>query len=85
MAYKVVFKPSAAKELGRLPKDALKRVDARLLELRSEPRPRDATKLSGLEDLYRVRVGDYRVVYRIEDDRLIVLVVRVRHRREAYR
>ncbi len=49
------------------------------------PRPKGVKKLSGLDDLYRIRVGDYRIVYQIHDDRLIVLVVRIGHRKDVYR
>ena len=63
----------------------LRRVDARILALAEEPRPPAAVKMQGPEGYYRVRVGDYRVVYAIEDDVLLVLVVRIGHRREVYR
>ena len=53
--------------------------------LAKEPRPKGVKKLSGADDLYRIRVGDYRVVYQIRDDRLIVLVVRIGHRKDVYR
>lgn len=50
-----------------------------------EPRPAGMVKLAGEEELYRVRVGDYRIIYTIQDDQLLVLVVTIAHRREAYR
>ena len=50
-----------------------------------EPRPHGCTKLSGAKNIYRVRVGDYRIIYQIEDDRLLVLVAEIGHRREVYR
>jgi len=53
--------------------------------LGKEPRPKGVKKLTGAEDLYRIRVGDYRFVYQILDDRLIVLVVRIAHRKDVYR
>jgi mRNA interferase RelE/StbE len=53
--------------------------------LGKEPRPKGVKKLAGAEDLYRIRVGDYRVVFQIQDDRLMVLVVRIGHRKDAYR
>ena len=53
--------------------------------LAANPRPRGVKKLTGLDDLYRIRVADYRIVYQIQDDRLIVLVVRIGHRKDVYR
>mgnify|MGYP001580816136 FL=1 len=53
--------------------------------LAATPRPKGVKKLTGTDDLYRIRVGDYRIVYQIHDDRLIVLVVRIGHRRDVYR
>jgi mRNA interferase RelE/StbE len=58
---------------------------AALRKLASEPRSAQAKKLAGMDDLYRVRVGDYRIVYVIEDDKLVILVVRIAHRKEVYR
>ena len=63
----------------------IKRVDTRILALAENPRPPGVEKLVGPESFYRVRVGDYRIIYQIEDDRFIVLVIRIRHRREVYR
>jgi mRNA interferase RelE/StbE len=67
-----------------LPATLRLRIAAAILTLADNPRPRGCKKLTG-QDLYRVRVGDYRVVYEIHDDVLVVLVVRVAHRREAYK
>ena len=61
------------------------RIAAAIEALAGDPRPSGVTKLRGPEAFYRIRVGDYRVVYAIEDDGLLVLVVRVAHRREVYR
>ncbi len=58
---------------------------ATIESLATEPRPNGVRKLTGTQDLYRVRVADYRIVYRIEDDRLVIEVVRVAHRKEVYR
>ena len=84
-SYKVFIKPSAAKELEAIGsrKDRRRVVD-RIRSLAIEPRPPGCQKLSGAEK-YRVRQGAYRIVYSIEDDRLVVTVVRVGHRREVYR
>ncbi len=83
--YRVFITPSAAKEIEGLPTAKARRaVVARITALRDDPRPRGCTKLSGAAK-YRVRQGRYRVLYTIEGDRLIVVVVRVAHRKDAYR
>ncbi len=85
MAYVVILKPSARKAVLKLDRDTQRKI-VRLLEaLAVNPRPVGVTKLQGADDLYRVRIGDYRVVYEIQDGKLIVLVLRVAHRRDVYR
>lgn len=83
--YALQFRPAALRQLRKLPKDALRRIRTATEDLRDEPRPEGAAKLAGTHDLWRIRVGDYRVVYTIADDVLVVTVVRVGHRREVYR
>ena len=83
--YKSVLTSAARRSLNSLPRTILRRVDAKILGLCQNPRPQDAKKLRDRDGLLRVRVGDYRILYRIEDDRLVVLVVRIGHRREVYR
>lgn len=85
MAYTVELKPSAAKALEALPKPDQRRIAARIDALATDPRPVGAKKLEGEDDLYRIRVGDYRIVYQIQARRLIVLVVHIAHRRDVYR
>ena len=85
MAYTVEVAPAAGRQIRKLDREAQRRVLAALDKLRDEPRSHDAIKLQGNENLYRVRVGDYRIVYAIEDDRLVVLVVKVGHRRDIYK
>ena len=85
MRYAVEFKPSAYREFRRLQSDIAKRVDAKIVALASNPRPYGVEKLAGYERAYRIRVGDYRILYEIFDDVLVVYVIRVAHRREAYR
>jgi len=82
--YELIFKKSVAKDLRPLPKQDVKRILQRIRELASNPRPVGCEKLSG-QERYRVRQGVYRIVYEIEDSRLIVLVVKIGHRREIYR
>jgi mRNA interferase RelE/StbE len=82
--YKVSIKPSAAKEIEALPKKDRIRVIKRIKDLSENPRPPGCEKLSG-NDKYRVRQGQYRIVYSISDEELVVLVVKVANRREVYR
>lgn len=85
MAYAVVLKPAAVRDLRKLPEDIRRRVAARIDDLAGDPRPVGSEALHGAADLYRVRVGDYRIVYQVESKALVVLVVHVGHRREVYR
>ena len=82
--YRVEIAPRVAKDLSVLPKVDRLRVQAAIEALAGDPRPPGVKKLVG-EDAYRVRVGDYRIIYEIADAVLVVLVVRVRHRKEVYR
>ena len=84
MTYRIVIKPSARKEMSRLPADVLRRVDAAILALAEDPRPRGCRKMAGHMDTWRIRVGDYRVVYEVHDNVLIVYVVRVGDRKDVY-
>jgi mRNA interferase RelE/StbE len=83
--YTVVFARSARKELQALDRTVAARVLKRIEALRLEPRPSGCKKLEGTEDLWRIRIGDWRVVYAVDDARALVEVSVIRHRREAYR
>ena len=83
--YKVDFKTSADRQLRKLPASAQRRIVREVMALAINPRPAGVVKLTGDENLWRIRIGDYRVVYEIHDDRLIVLVLRVANRRDVYR
>ncbi len=85
-SYKVVIKKSAAKELQDIPgrKDRQRLVE-RIRRLAGNPRPMGAEKLSGTRDKYRIRQGNFRVLYEIEDDVLIVYVVKIADRKDVYR
>ncbi len=85
MTYRIEILPAAEREMARLDVDFRRRVDRKILSLASDPRPPGAKALSGPSGGLRVRVGDWRIVYRVEDDRLLILVVRVGHRRDVYR
>ena len=82
--YEVLFKDSVYKDLRHIPKTDLQRILARIEQLAIDPLPPGSQKLTGAE-LYRVRQGNYRIVYTIEEDKLIVCVVKVGHRKEVYR
>lgn len=86
MTYQVEFRPAAARELRKLGRTARDRIAKVIALLAEEPRPPAARMLTGDDTprLWRVRTGDYRVIYSIEDDVLLVLVIDVRHRRDAY-
>ena len=80
----VEFLPSAARALGKLDPAVQRRIARRIDRLAEDPRA-DAVKLRGTDVVWRVRVGDYRVLYAIEDQRLVVLVIKIAHRRDVYR
>ena len=83
-SYSLEIKRSAAKELAQLPSKDRGRVVARIQSLADDPRPVGAEKLSG-QERYRIRQGDYRILYEIEDQVLRVVVVKLGHRRDVYR
>jgi len=83
--YVVEVRPAAARALRKLPRDDQRRIGARIDALALAPRPAGVKRLAGPERLYRVRVGDYRVVYQVLDRVQKVLVVRIGHRRDVYR
>jgi len=83
--YEITFLPAAARQLRKLDQQAVLRIEAALGLLADDPRPPGATPLVGRPGVLRVRTGDYRILYIVEDDRLIVLVVAVGHRREVSR
>jgi len=84
VTYRLVVKPSAKKQMRRLPDNVFRRVDARVRALRDDPRPPDTQKL--VESLWwRVRVGGYRIIYEIDDHRLLVRILAVKPRQSAYR
>ena len=82
--YRIEIKKSARKEINKLPSKDLKKVLAKIESLSENPRSQDCKKLSG-EEKYRVRCGDYRILYTIEDYVLVVYVVKVGHRRDVYK
>ena len=85
MTYRVEILPAALKELAALPKRILRQIDRRIRRLAGDPRPPTSVALKGVPGLRRERSGDYPILYRVEEDQLLVLVVRIRHRRDVYR
>lgn len=84
--YQVIIKKGAIKDIAALPKPYKKKVSNKIDLLKTNPRPRGAQPVKNFgENGYRIRVGDYRILYQINDRKIEVLVVRIRHRREAYR
>lgn len=84
MSYVVLISSAAKRAIGKLPKDVRIRVDQAIVALGDNPRPRGCSKLAGTSNGWRVRVGDWRILYTVEDNQLVVLVVEVGHRREVY-
>ncbi len=86
MSYRVEVSGKVEKYLAALRDEALKkRIVAVMRDLEKSPRPVGCVKLTGSNDLFRIRAGDYRIIYQIQDQRLVVLIVDVGHRREIYR
>ncbi len=85
MTYTVRLDGRTHKHLDGLPGELRGRLMRKLLALEDNPRPYGVEKLSGMDDIYRVRVGDWRIVYAIRDRELVVIVIRIGHRREVYR
>lgn len=83
--YNICFKNSVEKDFKKLPNSVLRRVTERVVLLATDPFPRGVSKISGSEHLYRIRVGDYRIIYSIDDPKKLITVHYVRHRRDAYR
>jgi mRNA interferase RelE/StbE len=85
LAYTVLLAPAAEQQLKTLDKPLQQRITKRLTRLGDTPRPHGVDKLAGEDNLYRVREGEYRIIYAIQDKELIVLVVKIGHRKEVYR
>jgi mRNA interferase RelE/StbE len=85
MAYAIQFKPAALRQFEELSRDVQKRIAARIADLRDNPFPAGCKKLSGVPDAWRIRAGDYRVVYQVRSEILLVLILTVGHRRDVYR
>lgn len=85
MSYVVLIPKPVQKQLDNLPEDVCSRIVEKILSLAEEPRPSGVKKLKGFENEYRVRVGDYRVRYEVNDETSIIVVLHCKHRRDIYR
>jgi mRNA interferase RelE/StbE len=85
VVYRIEFKPAARRQFARLPRRVQERIKPEIDALALNPRPVGAVKLEGAYNLYRIRKGDYRILYQIQDQILLVLVVKIGHRRDVYR
>lgn len=83
--YDVRISRTAERQLARLDRATQRRVSAAMLSLASEPRPRGCRKLFGYDDVFRVRVGRYRLLYSVSDDTVVIVILKVGHRRDVYR
>jgi mRNA interferase RelE/StbE len=83
--YQIEWKRSAIKELEKLPRPMISKIVSAVGNLSSNPYPQGVRKLVGSEDTYRIRIGDYRVLYNIIDNRLIIEIIRVGHRKDVYK
>lgn len=83
--YEVILRPAAQRDLRKISEPSYGRIIAALNSLKKQRRPAGVRKLAGQENEWRLRVGDYRILYEINDDVRIVRVFRIAHRREAYR
>jgi mRNA interferase RelE/StbE len=85
VAYRIIFTGAARRDLRPLPQDIVTRIDARILRLAEHPRPRGVERIQGSREGLRIRVGDYRILYTVDDAQQVVTIGRVRHRRDVYR
>jgi mRNA interferase RelE/StbE len=85
MTYTIITPKAVQKQLDALPDDVYERIAVKVQQLAENPRPDGVVKLKGSENEYRIRIGDYRVRYEIEDEELRILLLQCKHRKEVYR
>ncbi len=85
MAYTLIFKPGAKRQYDRLNANLKHRIAPHIDALEQDPRPLGCLKLRGDENVYRIRVGDYRILYEVQDEVLLILVLKIAHRSDVYR
>jgi len=85
MGYLIKLKRSVEKEILKLPRDVIKRIVRAIDELENDPYPRDSKKIRGAERTYRLRVGNYRIIYQVDEERKEIIIYHVRHRKSVYK
>ena len=85
MAHRIFFAPAALRQFRKLPAPVQKRLSPHIDALADNPRPPGVVKLSGTSDIYRIRVGDYRIIYEIQDIGLVILILKIGNRRDVYK
>jgi mRNA interferase RelE/StbE len=85
VVYRIQFKPLALRQLEKLPRDAQRRLSTKIEALQDEPFPPGCKKMAAVPDAWRIRAGDYRVVYQVHREIVLVLVLSVGHRKDVYR
>jgi mRNA interferase RelE/StbE len=85
MTYIIITPKNVQKQLDALPSDIYDRIDAKIQQLAENPRPDGVVKMKGGDNEYRIRVGDYRVLYEINDKDVIIFLLQCKHRRDIYR
>ncbi|HUO10948.1 MAG TPA: type II toxin-antitoxin system RelE/ParE family toxin [Phycisphaerae bacterium] len=85
MSYSIRFRPGVERDMSRLPRAVLLRIDKAIMALAHMPRPSGCKKLAGQAGLYRIRVGDWRIVYEIDDASRVIIIAIVGHRSDVYR
>ena len=85
MKYRIEFKRSAAKVLRKIPKPDKRRISEKIDSLANELPSPETTKMKGDNPFHRIRVGDYRIIYEIQDEVLVILIVKIGHRKDIYR
>ncbi len=85
VSYNIKWKSSASKELRKFPKPIIAKLMSAVDDLAKEPRPDGVRKLTASQNTYRIRVGDYRIIYNIFEERLVIEIIKVRDRKDAYK
>jgi mRNA interferase RelE/StbE len=85
MKYRIEFSPTAESQLKKLPKEVQSRLKHPIDRLAENPFPRGVKKLSAEENLYRLRIGDYRIIYHVKGKALLILILKLGHRKNVYR
>ena len=83
--YKILYKKSVEKDLRKLPKSILKPIVKKIQSLAKNPQPNGSVKLRGATNLFRIRHADYRIIYTIDAGELVIIVIKVAHRKDVYR